>query len=207
MNMLEANQHNRPLSDGHVHRIADQIKAGKWKFNDGTIKVAENGDILDGQHRCWAVIFAKIAVAPRRRSIRPPCRSSPAVNSATVPVVAGGQFGHRAGRGGGQFGDGVGGGGKSLASLGRHAMRQLDNPIGYKSYWPPPSQSLIAPIPGVPGIPENRDDRDVGIIYEIRELPAFYACADQQWCGWSGPRRAKHNTHQLIGSGVERRAL
>lgn len=62
INLLEANQHNRPLSDPHAQRIAAQIAGGKWKFNGDTIKVAENGDILDGQHRCWAVVYAKTAI-------------------------------------------------------------------------------------------------------------------------------------------------
>lgn len=62
INLLEANQHNRPLSDPHAQRIAAQITAGKWKFNGDTIKVADNGDILDGQHRCWAVVYAKTAI-------------------------------------------------------------------------------------------------------------------------------------------------
>lgn len=61
-NLLEHNQHNRPVSDGHVQRIASQIVAGKWKFNGDTIKVAKTGDVLDGQHRLWAVIEAKIPV-------------------------------------------------------------------------------------------------------------------------------------------------
>ena len=57
--LLEHNQLNRPLRDHHVKRLAAQIVAGKWKFNGDTIKVAETGDVLDGQHRLWAVIEAK----------------------------------------------------------------------------------------------------------------------------------------------------
>lgn len=60
--LLESNGMNRPLSDVHVQRIAGQIKTGKWRFNGDTIKVAEGGDVLDGQHRLWAVIEAKQAV-------------------------------------------------------------------------------------------------------------------------------------------------
>lgn len=57
--LLEHNKINRPISDGHVQRIARQIIDGKWRFNGDTIKIAESGDVLDGQHRCWAVIEAK----------------------------------------------------------------------------------------------------------------------------------------------------
>jgi hypothetical protein len=60
--LLEHNGNNRPISDQHVHRIANQIKTGKWKFNGDTIKVAVTNDILDGQHRLWSVIEAQIPV-------------------------------------------------------------------------------------------------------------------------------------------------
>ncbi len=59
MSLLEANQNNRPLNHQHVDRIANQITKGKWKFNGDTIKLATNRDVLDGQHRLWAVVEAK----------------------------------------------------------------------------------------------------------------------------------------------------
>lgn len=60
--MLEFNQLNRPLNDQHVRRIAAQIKSGKWRFNGDTIKVSAGNDILDGQHRLWAIIEARTPV-------------------------------------------------------------------------------------------------------------------------------------------------
>lgn len=60
--LLERNNLNRPLSDTHISRIARQIKEGKWKFNGDTIKIADTDDVLDGQHRLWAVIEAKIPI-------------------------------------------------------------------------------------------------------------------------------------------------
>jgi len=60
--LLEHNTLNRPLSDAHVQRIARQILAGQWRFNGDTIKMANTGDVLDGQHRLWAVIEAKKAI-------------------------------------------------------------------------------------------------------------------------------------------------
>lgn len=57
--LLERNGHNRPLSEAHVQRIAGQIRAGKWRFNGDTIKIADTMDVLDGQHRLWAVIEAR----------------------------------------------------------------------------------------------------------------------------------------------------
>ena len=60
--MLEFNKSNRPLNDQHVKRIARQIKEGKWRFNGDTIKISENNDILDGQHRLWAIFEAGVPV-------------------------------------------------------------------------------------------------------------------------------------------------
>lgn len=59
VNLLEHNTLNRPLNDQHVQRIARQIVDDKWRFNGDTIKIADTNDVLDGQHRLWAVIEAK----------------------------------------------------------------------------------------------------------------------------------------------------
>ena len=60
--LLEANKLNRPLSQVHVDRIAKQITEDKWRFNGDTIKISVSFDVLDGQHRLWAVVIADIAV-------------------------------------------------------------------------------------------------------------------------------------------------
>lgn len=60
--LLERNGLNRPLNEQHVARIARQIKAGKWRFNGETIKIADTQDVFDGQHRLWAVIEAKQSI-------------------------------------------------------------------------------------------------------------------------------------------------
>ena len=62
MRMLEMNGSNRPLNEVHVKRIARQIADGKWRFNGDTIKIATTNNILDGQHRLWAIIEAKTAI-------------------------------------------------------------------------------------------------------------------------------------------------
>jgi hypothetical protein len=54
--MLEKNKHNRPLDSANVARLERAIKNDRWKFNGDTIKISEEGDVLDGQHRLWAVI-------------------------------------------------------------------------------------------------------------------------------------------------------
>lgn len=60
--LLERNGLNRPLNDAHVQRIANQIRQGKWRYNGDTIKISDTEDVLDGQHRLWAVIESKRAV-------------------------------------------------------------------------------------------------------------------------------------------------
>jgi hypothetical protein len=60
--LLERNMLNRPLSDQHTQRIARQIIGGHWRYNGDTIKISTTGDVLDGQHRLWAIIEANIAV-------------------------------------------------------------------------------------------------------------------------------------------------
>lgn len=54
--LLEKNRNNRPLSEQHAARIARQIEDGKWRYNGDTIKISDEDEILDGQHRLWAVI-------------------------------------------------------------------------------------------------------------------------------------------------------
>lgn len=60
--LLELNTLNRPLSDQHVKRIARQISEGKWRFNGDTIKISDTNAVLDGQHRLWAIVEAKLPV-------------------------------------------------------------------------------------------------------------------------------------------------
>lgn len=60
--LLEHNKVNRPISDTHVSRLERQITQGKWRFNGDTIKISEDGEVLDGQHRLWAVMGAKKSI-------------------------------------------------------------------------------------------------------------------------------------------------
>lgn len=60
VSMLESNTYNRPLNDSHVKRLSRQIMEGKWIVNGDSIKFADSGDVLDGQHRLWACIYAKM---------------------------------------------------------------------------------------------------------------------------------------------------
>lgn len=60
--LLTHNRNNRPISDQHVRRITEQILAGKWKMNGDTIKISDTKNVLDGQHRLWAIVYSKIPV-------------------------------------------------------------------------------------------------------------------------------------------------
>ena len=62
MELLEHNTLNRPLNSQHVQRLARQIDEGKWRFNGDTIKIAKTNDVLDGQHRLWAVVESKKSI-------------------------------------------------------------------------------------------------------------------------------------------------
>lgn len=62
VDLLERNKINRPLNQAHVERIAREITKGRWQFNGDTIKISDTEDVIDGQHRLWAVIEAQAAV-------------------------------------------------------------------------------------------------------------------------------------------------
>ena len=54
--MLTHNIANRKVNQANVNRIAADMATGNYKLNGETIKVAPNGEILDGQHRLLACI-------------------------------------------------------------------------------------------------------------------------------------------------------
>lgn len=60
--LLDNNPSNRRLSESRARNLADAILRGEWKLNGESIIVGENGDLLDGQHRCRAVVLADISV-------------------------------------------------------------------------------------------------------------------------------------------------
>lgn len=56
--LLTVNAENRPLSERKALGYVQDIKAGNWLHNGETIKIAESGELNDGQHRCLAVVEA-----------------------------------------------------------------------------------------------------------------------------------------------------
>lgn len=57
-NWLRANEHNRPVRKNHVNFLAGEIKNGNWQLNGQAIVIADNEQVLDGQHRLLAIIEA-----------------------------------------------------------------------------------------------------------------------------------------------------
>lgn len=65
--LLEAvkdDQHirNRPVKDSHVRWLSTMIKAGKWRLNGEAVLLDQDGKLLDGQHRLYAVIEAETPI-------------------------------------------------------------------------------------------------------------------------------------------------
>ena len=59
---LERNQHNRPMRETHANRISWLIKGERWRINGNSIKIDEDGNMSDGQHRCWGCIYANKSI-------------------------------------------------------------------------------------------------------------------------------------------------
>ena len=59
---LRANKINRPVRKRHMNFLASEIHAGNWQVNGQAIVIAENENVLDGQHRLLAVIEAGQAI-------------------------------------------------------------------------------------------------------------------------------------------------
>lgn len=53
---------NRTVRSADVSRYARDMRAGKWMLNPQGIIFNESGNLIDGQHRLWAVIAADTAV-------------------------------------------------------------------------------------------------------------------------------------------------
>ena len=53
---LEGNTHNRDLEPSKVELYASDMKAGRWQLTHQGIAFDDNGVLLDGQHRLWAIV-------------------------------------------------------------------------------------------------------------------------------------------------------
>lgn len=52
--LLEQNVNNRGVSKANLDRVRKAFELGEWQLNGEAIKIAHNGQILDGQHRLMA---------------------------------------------------------------------------------------------------------------------------------------------------------
>lgn len=59
---LNSNGANRPLSRNTVQTYAGAMKRGEWHLNGEPIVFDSNGGLLNGQHRCKAIVQAKVPI-------------------------------------------------------------------------------------------------------------------------------------------------
>jgi hypothetical protein len=59
---LKKNTHNRPLSRFQVTKYATIMEQGRWQLNGEPIIIADDGTLLDGQHRLSAIVLAGVNV-------------------------------------------------------------------------------------------------------------------------------------------------
>lgn len=60
--LLGGNTHNRNLRGRVVDSYAADMRAGAWQQNGESIKIAEDGTIVDGQHRLHAIVESGVTV-------------------------------------------------------------------------------------------------------------------------------------------------
>jgi hypothetical protein len=60
--LLDANTHNRNLRLDRVKELAGAMQRDEWELNGETIKIADNGTLLDGQHRLQAVLDSGVTI-------------------------------------------------------------------------------------------------------------------------------------------------
>lgn len=58
----DSNFDNRVLSDRNVDKIARDIKAGNWVYDGNSIKFDTQGNLIDGQHRLYAIVRSQKTV-------------------------------------------------------------------------------------------------------------------------------------------------
>lgn len=56
--LLDRNPDNRLIKEGIVEKYASDIADGRWELNGESVKIARDGSLNDGQHRCSGVVRA-----------------------------------------------------------------------------------------------------------------------------------------------------
>lgn len=62
--LLEADKliRNRKLVQSHVDALARDMKNDRWQPNGDAIRFSRDGDLMDGQHRLWAVVESGVPI-------------------------------------------------------------------------------------------------------------------------------------------------
>lgn len=60
--MLQTNGRNRQLRKLYVEKLAEAMKRGEWTMNGEPIQVADDGTLLNGQHRLRAVVQSGVTI-------------------------------------------------------------------------------------------------------------------------------------------------
>jgi hypothetical protein len=60
--LLQHNTHNRPQRGRVVDAYAADMESGNWQPNGESVKIAEDGTLLDGQHRLAAIVKSGVTV-------------------------------------------------------------------------------------------------------------------------------------------------
>lgn len=55
---LSANHNNRTLKMPHVEQLASDLTEGRWVLNGESLTISSCGKLVNGQHRCHAIIVA-----------------------------------------------------------------------------------------------------------------------------------------------------
>ena len=59
---LERNKCNRHFTQSEVDRMAEDMRLGDWEQTHQGIAFDENGDLIDGQKRLWAIAESKVTI-------------------------------------------------------------------------------------------------------------------------------------------------
>lgn len=60
--LLERNENNRRVKKRAIAEYVHALKSGDWQFNGDPVRVAADGQLLDGQHRLMALVEAGFTV-------------------------------------------------------------------------------------------------------------------------------------------------
>jgi hypothetical protein len=60
--ILERNTRNRSLHEDYVRKLAGAMERGEWMVNGEPIQIAEDGVLLNGQHRLNAIVASGVTV-------------------------------------------------------------------------------------------------------------------------------------------------